>query len=233
MKRCNSYTKKQEDWLKENYCKYSLKEATIKFNETFNQSRTMCAIQRITTVLGVKSKIRFSDAEIKFLQDNAYSLTNKELYEEFTKHFKQTKTFTQIKEVLKKRLKIKRDKEIISRAIHNKMSDKFPIGYIAKSTILYIKVKNDVNNTKKNYIPYHYYVLEQNGIKVKDDQVVKFKDGNRYNCNLDNLLVISKPTFAYMNRNNLWNKGEITKTALKIGELLDEIREKEGEKDGY
>ena len=224
MKRCNSYTKEQEDWLKENYCKYSLKEATIKFNETFNQSRTICAIQGITTVLGVKSKNRFSDEEIKFLQDNAPSLTNKELYEEFTKHFGQIKTLTQIKDVLKNRLNIKRDKEIISRASHNKMSDKFPIGYIAKSTILYIKVKDDVNNAKKNYIPYHYYVLEQNGIKVKDDQVVKFKDGNTYNCSLDNLLVVSKYTFGYMNRNNLWDKGEITDTALKIGELNDLLR---------
>ena len=32
-----------------------------------------------------------------------------------------------------------------------------------------------------------------------------------------------------MNGKNLWNKGEITEAALKVGELLDKIREREEE----
>ena len=224
MSRYTTYTKEQITWLKNNYCKYSLKQATKLFNETFNENKTTSAIVGKAKWLKIKTASRFTKEEIKFLREFAPKLTNKELYTEFTIRFGNRKSLEQLREVVLKTLKIKKNKETVSRANHKDRLDKFPIGYIKKANILFIKVKDEVNNPYNNYMPYHYYVLEQNGIKVKDNQVVKFKDGNPYNCNLDNLLVISKPTFIYMNQNNLWNKGEITKTALKIGELNDLLK---------
>lgn len=227
------YSKEQLEWLMNNHFKYQFKELTKLYNKTFNENRSVSAIKHQVEdkkYLGLKSPSKFTSEEDEFIMKYAPNTTRKEFYKIFCEKFENSK-HTFISTVKRaKYIKALRTEETISRARFNSMKDKYPIGYMLKlNSMEYIKVKNEPvrkgESRLKNYMPYHYYVLEQNGIKVKENQTVKFKDNNPHNCDLSNLLVISNSTMGYMIRNNLWNKGQLTQTALYVGQLEDMIKE--------
>lgn len=228
----NSYTTEQLNWLKENHKKYGFKELTKKFNEYFNENRTIAGIKHQVEdkkYMGLKSEKLFTKEEEDFIKKYAPETSRKEFYEMFCNNFGNKRTFNSLNKKAKS-LKAYRTKETISRLNKNNQEDRFPIGYIKKvGNCLYIKVKNDLVRERgiKNYMPYHYFVLEENGIKLKKNQCVKFKDNNPLNCKIENLLVISNSTFGYMSKKDLWNKGEITETALLVGSLIDKIKDLE------
>lgn len=229
------YTQEQLDWLKNNHNKYQFIKLTQRYNEKFNENRSVNAIKHIVEdakYLGLKSPIKFTKEQDEFIKEFAPITTRKECYKLFCEKFKNSTHTLKSVSVRAKRIKALRTKETISRARFNSMADKYPIGYLySHNSMEYIKVRNEPlkegENRLKNYMPYHYYVLEQNGIKLNENQTVKFKDGNPHNCNLDNLLVVSRSTMGFMVKYGLWNKGKITETALKLCELNDKIKEVE------
>ena len=166
--------------------------------------------------------------ELNFIQKFYSSMSNQSFYKKFNNIFSTKRSLYAIK-AKARQMKVYVSKQTNIQSKFVVMANKYPIGHIKDTgAILYIKIKN--NQSRKisdNYMPLSQYTLEKNGIQITKDQCIKHKDGNYKNCDLNNLLVISKYTFAYMNRNNLWNKGKITETALKVGELLDEIRKQE------
>ena len=71
-------------------------------------------------------------------------------------------------------------------------------------------------------IPYQNYLWEKHtGKKVPEGYKVTFKDGDCSNFDINNLACVSQRTHAMLNFNDWRNKGEITETAIMLGEFLD------------
>lgn len=230
----NRFTQEQIQWLKDNYKNYRFKELTVKFNQLFQENKSVSWIRHFVGCkrhLGLKSifKAPFSSEEISFIKKYAPLMTRKDFYKFYCEHFGNLRTSISVNKKAKD-LKALRTKETISYARYKNRDSKFPIGHIMeRSWAKYIKISNakmDKNqNNLQNYMPLSQYVLEQHGIILKENQRIKFKDGNIKNCDFDNLIVVSASTMGYMSKKQLWGKGEITEAALKVGELLDKIKE--------
>ena len=94
----------------------------------------------------------------------------------------------------------------------------------------YIEVKVD---KKRMWRMKHVLVWEKAHGKVPDGYMVIFKDNDRSNCNLDNLMIISKSVNAVMNRNGLCNySGDMKETAVKIAELKIAVADAKRRKKG-
>lgn len=230
----NRFTQEQIQWLKDNYKNYRFKELTVKFNQLFQENKSVSWIRHFVGSkkhLGLKSifKAPFSSEEISFIKQYAPSMTREDFYKFYCERFGNLRTSHSVNKKAKD-LKALRTEETISYARYKNMADKFPIGHIQEKTLgKYIKISDKKMEKGKgplqNYIPLSQYVLAQHGIILTKDQRVKFKDGNTKNCDINNLMVISSSTMGYMASKQLWNKGEITEAALKVGELLDKIKE--------
>lgn len=81
--------------------------------------------------------------------------------------------------------------------------------------------------------PYSHYVWEKHyNKKVPEGYKVTFKDGDYSNFDINNLVCVSHRTHAMLNFNNWRNKGEITETAIMLGELMD-LNDKEKDENVY
>lgn len=92
-----------------------------------------------------------------------------------------------------------------------------PAGTERVNTLGYIEVKiDDLNKWKMK----HVLAWEKKNGKVPDGYVVIFKDGDRKNCDIDNLMLVSRKVLGVMNRWGLSEYvGEEKETAVKIAEL--------------
>ena len=86
------------------------------------------------------------------------------------------------------------------------------------------KVKMQVNWIKKQRKIWE----EHNGMKVPDGHRVIFADGNKYNFDINNLVLVTFEEAMYINKKHLiFEDAEATKTALNMVKLEIAIRRKE------
>lgn len=101
-----------------------------------------------------------------------------------------------------------------------------PIGTERKDKDGYIRVI--VDNGKERLK--HHLVWEQNHEPVKNTEVIMFLDGDKSNCNIDNLIVVKRKYIGAIN-NILKDIEDVTpqmkKTAILSAELLIEARNKD------
>ena len=85
---------------------------------------------------------------------------------------------------------------------------------------LHIKVCDGKGN--KNWIPKHRYIYEQHHGKIPPGHKVIFADGDRFNFDIDNLILVSESEELLMNRHNLrFEDKELTKTGSIIAKVMD------------
>lgn len=76
----------------------------------------------------------------------------------------------------------------------------------------------------------HRYVWEQAHGKVPKGSVIRFLDGNKQNCNIDNLVLISRKEHIETIRNGFVSENpEITKAVINIAKLNVAVKEADGE----
>lgn len=88
----------------------------------------------------------------------------------------------------------------------------------------YIKVKVAEPNVWKFK---HRLVWEQAHGEIPQGSVVCFKDGNKTNCNLDNLILLTKGERAVINKYFGNYKGELTLTGIALGKLKSIVSKKQ------
>ncbi len=80
----------------------------------------------------------------------------------------------------------------------------------------------------------HRYLYEKYIGKIPSGATVSFKDGNRQNLNLDNLILITRKESAVMSKKKLWSKSpELTQAGHTLSKIIiktTEIKEKQNEK---
>lgn len=84
---------------------------------------------------------------------------------------------------------------------------------------LYVKIADGKGN--KNWKLKHHLIYEQHYGKIPDKCKVVFADGNRFNFDIDNLILVSYNEELIMNRNKLFTKDkEITNTGAIIAKVI-------------
>lgn len=96
-----------------------------------------------------------------------------------------------------------------------------PVGSerINKDGYIEIKIKDP-----KTWMLKHHFVWQQAHGEIPKDSVIIFKDGDKQNVALDNLILVKKSINAVLNQTGLYkNTGETKETAIKIAELRKEL----------
>ena len=96
-----------------------------------------------------------------------------------------------------------------------------PVGSerINKDGYIEIKIKDP-----KTWMLKHRFVWQQAHGEIPKDSVIIFKDGDKQNVALDNLILVKKSINAVLNQTGLYkNTGETKETAIKIAELRKEL----------
>lgn len=97
---------------------------------------------------------------------------------------------------------------------------------------IWIKI-NDAPCTKKqtNWIQKHRHVWMQHNGPIPKGQMVTFLDGDRTNCEIENLALISKAENARMNQNKLYSTDrDLTRTGIYVARLKTNLNKRKNEK---
>ena len=195
------YTEEQVEFLRVGFASLPGKALTLAFNQKFNLNLTERQIRSKLHKKGItcdrKQKwLNPSDAspeQLKFLRENYHGRSAAEMTTLFNEHFSTSKSLQQIINLVSKH-------GIISgRTGHFKKGslpfNVKPIGHEMLSEG-YIKVKiakpNPRRGTSTSYKSKHLLIWEEVHGKVPDGMIIAFRDCNKLNCEIDNLMLLSK-----------------------------------------
>lgn len=207
------YTKRQEDFIRNNFQQYTIYELADKFNKKFKTNYSYRNIKDKKYDMGLvkyKQKVvkaTYSEKEIKFLKKKYKGRTYDELTRLFNKKFNRNVTRQQIKEIKYKYLpdnvKIKGKNEI---PLYSERID--------TSGEIVIKIANNKRIAKARY------VWEKKYGKIPKGYSIVHLDGNKLNNKLNNLKLVSDKELAMLNRSQLCTKHKsLTKVGIKIIKL--------------
>lgn len=193
----------------------------------------------------------FYPVHIEFIKNNAKSKSTKELTDLFNKHFEMNITVEQMK-ACKARNKItsglsgrfKKGETPWNKGMKGLQiggeetqfkKGQAPINYrpvgserISKDGYIEIKVA-DPNKWKLK----HRYIWEQVHGPIPKGYALIFGDSNKLNCDVDNLILVSRSQLAILNKNKLLQQNdiELTKIAITIADLYLKIGERRKKND--
>lgn len=109
-------------------------------------------------------------------------------------------------------------------------ANKKPIGYERINVDGYIEKK--VRDTgRKNFELKQRLVWEEANGKIPDTHIIVFLDGNKLNCDLSNLAMVSRKEHQRMNLNRRYSKNpEVTKSFITLSKMENLISNKEKQK---
>lgn len=91
---------------------------------------------------------------------------------------------------------------------------------------LLVKIQDGCGN--KNWKKKHFIVWEEAYGPIPDGYIVSFLDGNKLNCDISNLILLSRQQNVRMNKFGLYSKNpELTRTGSVIADLMNEIKNAE------
>jgi hypothetical protein len=149
---------------------------------------------------------------INFLKENAPGKSDKELAGLVSTRFGITVTTSRMKHV---RCHLR----INVHANRNRPEKPLYTETIAKRGFIFIKVPRE-EKQHNGWIPKHQRIWEQANGHIPPRHLVIFADGNKSNFALNNLLLVTRREFAFMNNSGLLSHNpEITKTAAALAKL--------------
>lgn len=113
----------------------------------------------------------------------------------------------------------------------NVPANRRPIGSERKTKDGYIEIKINDGKLNKNWMCKHRYVYQKHYGKIPEGYNVVFLDGDKNNCNISNLEIISKAEDLIMNQYKLFTKNkDLTKIGLSIAKVVDKTNELKNKK---
>ena len=200
-------------------------------------------------VKGIKNKTfhRFTKEELEYLREISYMRyrTSKEIRDMMEEKFRFEYTLSQIKSKLK-REKIKTGINTRFAKGHTPYNKGKKISVNPKS----VKTQFKKGNTPHNTMPIGTEVKDEDGytkVKIADPNIwefkhrliykkykgdipegsnVIFKDKNKENFNIDNLMLVTREKMLYMNKNKLIDKNpEITEVGATLADIVLKVKE--------
>ena len=227
----------EDKWLIDNYNKYSRTKLCEEYNKTFNKNLYYRSLENYSSKL-IKlglierknkpvNRFRITEEMREWIVENKSKYYVKEFVEEFNKKFNCKTSYDSLKRnLLTNGIKTS---QLGKRAkIDRTNFHKYKIGDIVKyHNINWIKVNNLSLNRlsdtgQKNFKKYADYVYEKHhNIVIPKDKIVLHLDGNTLNDDINNLMLVSKPTFISINCRKKYLK-EI-KGLIEVNALAKEI----------
>lgn len=218
----HNYTEEEVEWLKENVYGVRHEELAKRFNERFGTNVNRYNIRNMLTRRGIKNGLNQSDLtkEMKqFVFDNYKGISNQELADKLNEKFGtnfNARKFMDFKWAngLKSGYQYKPwmdwEKEHLGETLR-------------KDGYTYIKIH-------KTWYPKQRYVYEQHYGELKKGDVILFKDGDKENFDIDNLIKVNKNILGRV-ACLMTDDKEINNSIILNGLLLDKIKnmKKEGE----
>lgn len=218
-------------WLRDNTNNYRWNEELyINFQKQFNSNLTEKQVRDKIHRMGLKLKTTmFSDEEIKWLIKNynckkSYNELSQEFYKDFGKKInKHTLKSTSNK------IGLRKDKE--NYAFENAISKtRLPVGTEKIfNGFVYVKTSEarEKNRTHKAYhenwkMKAHYLWEKENG-KIPKGYCLCYKDGNKLNCELENLYLLTPKELGKLVKNKVYGYNEYTEAYLDIIRIEDEF----------
>lgn len=215
-----SYSKEQVQWLRDNAYGHNHKELAEMFNEKFNTNLTMqqirSALQKRKILNGMYHKSDMTNEMIDFIYKNYKGITNQELADRLNKKFSTNYNAKKMQNFkhnrgLKAGIKCYGDL--------NKRMDLFT-ETIDSRGYTFVKV-GEYNWIRKQRYIYEKYIGE-----IPEGHVIIFKDGNRQNFDLDNLMLADKKLLGRVSASMTDDK-ELNETIILNGKLGLRIKELE------
>ena len=111
--------------------------------------------------------------------------------------------------------------------------NQLPVGSIVVGSIGYKMIKLSMTgNYRERWEFLHKYIWRQHHGEIPKDMLISFKDGNRLNCDIDNLMMLSKGENATMAKKGYRSHNpEITMAGLNVIRLQKKVKDiRKGEK---
>lgn len=239
------YTDEMISWLVKNFETVKLDTLVENFNKRFKTDFTRSAIwHKIDRIMSTKydrtrnyvPRLTWTKDLENFVKENYDNYAYKDLSELMNKKFNIKTTPSSIEHKVY-RLGLKKTKQGIKKSYNHKAFSKFqyqkghipyskkPIGYerVTPDGYIWIKVANpDIFKAK------HRDIWEKANGKIPESHCLIFLDGNKQNCRLENLHLVSRGELGVLNKMGLQrNDAEITKTSLNLARLIIKISGRE------
>ena len=106
------------------------------------------------------------------------------------------------------------------------------VGEYTHTTDGYLIRKVQEKGTQRERFEYvHRKVWEEHNGPIPDGKMVSFLDGNKDNCDIDNLVLLDNKENLEMNRSNLrFSNAEFTKVGVTVAKLKVAARQRKGRK---
>lgn len=223
------YTQEELDYLNDGIKKMPLAELVDSFNEKFGRNKSQTTIQSTMNNYGFrrgKKRIQlpgqrfkgYTEEQIEFVR-RAYledGLSGPEVAKAFNRKFDDNRSDHAISGMIQRRgfrrsRKLERVLNIGDETLCRST------GYIT------VKTEGPAHNmkTKRNYRYKHLVVWEAYNGPVPDGHVVRFLDGNKQNCSIENLGLFSRSESVYM---NLLDYNEVVAEARETVILLAKLK---------
>ena len=257
----SAFTPEQIDYLRRTVKGCRFAELTKMFNNEFganktsDQIRSACSNRKFHN--GCKkgwepgqNPYAYSEAEVKFLEQNIEGRSIKELTKLYNTHFQSNKTESQIRAACNNRkfcsgkgTRFQRghtpwNKDTKGYTGANSTSFRkgikphnyLPIGTEISDSYGYIKAKVA---EPKAWEHKHKIVYRQYKGEIPKGCVVLFADGDKRNFTPDNLILVSRAQLAYLNRNRLISvDSDVTKAAVNIAAVAQAAAKTKRESEG-
>lgn len=216
----HNYTEEEVEWLKENVYGVRHEELARRFNERFGTSVNRYNIKNMLIRRGIKNGLNQSDLtkEMKqFIFDNYKEISNQELADRVNKEF--GTNFN-----ARKFMDFKCNNNLQSGyrfEVENLRKKKHLEETIRQDGYTYIKVNED-------WIPKQRYVYEQYHGEIDERNVIIFKDGDKTNFDIDNLIMVHKNVLGRVAALMTDDKG-LNEVIIANGLLLNKIKELQNE----
>lgn len=200
------FTDEQEKFIKENVKGTLTADLTDLVNETFGTS------YKVSQVINLKTRKRWS---------SGLTTHFKKGHKPFNKGLKQT-DYMAAEQI---------DKTKATRFKKNSVPPNWKeIGSTRLSKDGYLEIKVSDLKGYKNYKPYHRLIYEKHHVvKIKEDEVVVFLDGDKNNFSIDNLKLIKRRELGKFNKEYAKMKHpELNEQILNLIKFELTIADKEG-----
>lgn len=207
-----------KDFIRENYSDTTNAELTRLVNQKFGTCFSVDAIQGTKKRLDLRKQSLFPQAIQDFIRANYHGCSYRELAKQINRTFGTAYTREQVKGYC------------YSRNLHNDFSISKPIGsektYADGFSFIKVRDQPIILDCRENYELKHHYIWKQAHGPIPPGHVLIFLDGDKTNCSLENLQLVTRAEHIEMIRNKLrFSDPERTKIGVLIAKIAVAARE--------
>ena len=244
------WTEEMIELLRQKINDYSYNELAVMLGKTVSSVKSKCLKLGLTVTRDIRvqhiNKVRtdiYSQECVDWIKDNHKNYdTVEEMLPIFNKKFNKSISLNTFRALLKRK-GIVRGEEFMKisfakrRGKHNESRERYKIGdEIIKKGYVYVKVADYVlpkavrkdywEAWNKNWKLKQVKIYEDyHNVKVKNNQIVIFLDGNTRNFDIENLCCIDRKIAGAINASKMSGKGIVTKAGIEVLKTMRLLKE--------